>query len=153
MAGDAGLRNPQKSFAHVCKFDFCALRSRNMLGRMAAIACQTKMLPLQSVSGLPMVKGASVPFGEYKILSVMLGMATGALLAGTRLDSVGGMQPPTGCYPRANLGVTLDAFVNRLARAQFVTRRAVRWTIERLVRSRKGAGRNLCPRYAREREQ
>jgi hypothetical protein len=39
------------------------------------------MLSLENVPGLFVIKGFDVPFDQGKILTVVLGMATGALLA------------------------------------------------------------------------
>ena len=75
-------------------------------------------------------------------------MARGATLAGSRLNIVGGVEPFVRAYARSNLGVTIETLESALA-AQSMAGRAVRRAVQRLVRAREGAGRNLPSQFSR----
>ena len=58
------------------------------------------------MSSLPVVKSLDVPFDEWEVLSIVFGMAFGALLAGVGRDVVVRVEAAVGCQARANLDVT-----------------------------------------------
>lgn len=137
------LREPQKRAIQVLALDQPTLVRSHVLRRMTAAAFQAGVFSFQRVSGLAMIERLDVPFDQRKIFAVVLGVAAGALAAGTRSDVIGGMQTFPRCDPRGNFGVALHALEFGFARAQPVTTGAVGGPAERLMRARERPRRDL----------
>lgn len=109
---------------------------------MALVAVQTDVLALEHVAGFLVIESFDVPLDQRKVESVVIGVAAGALLTGTRRDVVRGVQTPVRRQPHRNLGVTLHTLQFGLA-TELVALGAICGTVEELVRAREGAGGNL----------
>ena len=92
-----------------------------------------------------------LPPNERKICAIVFGMTGGALLAGGVLRHQSRMQPTSGGDSRCNLGVAFEALERRL-RADFMTARAVRRSVQKRMWLRERAGRDLRVRIARDEE-
>jgi len=114
---------------------------------MTPVARQRRVLALQRVSSLLMVKRRRIPLDDLKFFSVVIGMALDAPLARPCLQLVTSVQARVGRQPRRDFPMTLQALKSRLTGGQFVAGRAIARTIQRLVCARERAGRNLCTRH------
>jgi len=112
---------------------------------VALVAGHTGVLAFEQVAGFSVVKGLGVPLDQGKVFPVMLGVAACALLAGAGRNVIGGVQAFAGGEPGGYLAVTLQTFQSRLP-TELVATCAVRGSVQRLVRSRQRAGRNLSRR-------
>jgi len=70
------------------------------------------------------VEGLGVPFDKGEVFSVVIGVAAGALLAGSRRNVVGRVKPFVSRNAAADFGVAIHAFQGCLS-AKLVTTRAV----------------------------
>jgi hypothetical protein len=73
----------------------------------------------------------------------MLGVAGNAFQARARSEVVSGVQAFARPNAPGNFGVAIKALERALSGRDFVAGRAVRYAIDRLVRARQGAGRDL----------
>src|SRR5271166_7080636 len=92
MASGTGLRHSQKAARKVLHPDRGALSGSDVIGAMAASTGHTPMFAFESVAGKFVVERFRFPLDERKILPVVLGVATGTLLARSLWDVVGGVQ-------------------------------------------------------------
>jgi len=106
------------------------------------VAVQTGVLALEHVAGFLMIESFDVPLDQREVETVMIGVAAGALLTGTRRDVVSGVQTLVGRDPGPNLGMTFHTLQLGLA-TKLVALGAIRRPAEELVRAGEGAGRNL----------
>ena len=122
---------------------------------MAAVARQSRVLALQYVAGLAVVKGSQrgVPANERKVFPVVLGVATGALLLTGTDGTKGGVQSAFGGYTGGNVGMALHALEAGRPGRQLVATGALGGTTQRLVRPRKRARRDLRPARGREQQE
>ncbi len=81
VAGDAGLRNAQKAARQVLDLDRRARCGGDVVGCVATSAGHSGMLAFENVTGELMIERLAVPLDERKILTVVFGMAAGALIA------------------------------------------------------------------------
>ena len=82
------------------------------------------------------------PFDNLEILAIVFGVAAGALLAGVRFQTIGGVQTPPCSQARGDLGVALEALQSACG-PQLVTGRTVRRAVQSLMGAREWAGRYL----------
>jgi len=80
MAGSAGLRYSQKTARQVLHLDRSALLRCDVIGTVAASASHARMFSFENVSGKFVVERLGIPLDQRKILAVMFGVATRALL-------------------------------------------------------------------------
>lgn len=130
----AGARGGETEIgtAKVLDFDGRTVGDRNMGRVVAFVAGQADVLAFEHVPGFLMIEGVDVPLDQREVLTIVLGVAASALLAGTDGNVVGGVETSVGGEPSRNLGVTVETLESRLP-AELVTSGAVRGTIERLV--------------------
>jgi hypothetical protein len=138
---------PQEGAGLVTHLNGEKLCVRNVIGSMAAIARQPRMLAEQVITGLGVIEagGRWRPLHDGEVFPIVLGVTARAFLAGVSPQSVGGMQAAAGPEPGGNLAMTFEA-LKRASGAQLVTTRAIDRAIESLVRPRKRAGGDLCAR-------
>ena len=75
-----------------------------------------------------MIEGLDVPLDQREIVAIVIGVATGALLAGAGRNVIGRVKPFVSRNAAADFGVTFHAFEGCLA-AKLVTARAVSRTV------------------------
>ena len=109
---------------------------------MTLRALQPGVLALENVPGIFVIEGFDIPLDQRKIFTVVLGMAAGALLAGTARNVVAGVQSLMSREPASDFGVTVKAFEGSLT-AEFMATGAIGGAVEGLVRPRQWAWRNL----------
>lgn len=146
MAAGAGRSQAEVCTAQILHLNGRALDLRDMLGGVAAIACQTGMLALQDITSLLVIEGLEVPLNQRKIKSVVLRVTTGALLAGCRVQVIGRVQAAPGAQAGCNLAVTVETLERRLA-AKLVTGGALCGAVKRAMRTRKRARGDLRPSH------
>lgn len=129
-------RNSQKRPGFVANLNRKQLALRDVGGRVAAVAGQSRMLPQQVVTGLAVIETgrSGCPFNDFEIFAVVLGVAPGALLAGIGLEVIRGVQAPPRSQPRRDLGMALDA-LQCARRAQLVTGRAIGCAVQCFMRA------------------
>lgn len=147
VASRAGLRNTQKAARQVLHLDRRALRGSDMLGSMASSASYPGVFAFENITGELVIEGLDVPFNERKILTVVLGVAAGAVVAGARRNVVGSVEPLARGKSGCNFSVAVEA-LQRGRGTELVTSRTVSCAVQRLVRPRKRTGRDLR-RYRR----
>jgi len=152
VAGSAGLRNSQKAARQVLHLDRRALRSRNMLGRMASSACYSGMFALENVTGELVIEGLGIPFDKRKILAIVFRVTAGALITRTGRNVVSGVESLMRGQPGCNFSVAVHAS-ERGPGTELVTSGTVGCAVKRLVWPRKRTGRDLCPRRRQEAQQ
>jgi len=81
VAGGAGLRNAQKRPRQILHLDRRARCGGDVVGGVATSAGHSGMLAFENVTGELMIERLAVPLDERKILTVVFGMAAGALIA------------------------------------------------------------------------
>ena len=91
---------------------------------MAFVAVHSGVLALEQISGFLVVEGLGVPFDKGEVFAVVVGVATGALLAGSRRNVVGRVKPLASRNAAADFGVAIHAFQGCLS-AKLVTTGAV----------------------------
>ena len=74
-------------------FDGRAFLRRDAGGSVTFVAFHSGVLALKQVSGFLVVESLGVPLDKRKVFAIVLGMATGTLLAGSRRNVVGRMKP------------------------------------------------------------
>lgn len=109
---------------------------------MTFVAFHSDVLAFKQVSGFLVVESLGVPLDKGEVFAIVFGVATGALLTGSRRNVIGRVEPLTSRNAVGDFGVTFHAFEGRLA-AKLVTAGAVGRSIQRLVRPRQRAGRYL----------
>ena len=109
---------------------------------MTLVAIKSGVLAFEHISGFVVVERFCVPLNQREFFSVVFGMAFRALLAGTGREVIGGVQSALGRKAAGDFGVALQAFERRLS-AKLVTAGTVGGSVQRLVRPRQWAGRNL----------
>lgn len=100
------------------------------------------MLTLENVPGIFVIEGFGIPLDQGKIFTVVLGMTTGTLLAGTGRNVVGRVQALVSGEAGSDFSVTVQAFEGSLT-AEFMATGAIGGTVEGLVGPRQQARRNL----------
>jgi len=95
---------------------------RDVGGIVALVAGQSRVLALKQVSGFLVVEGLGVPFNKREVFAVVIGVATGALLAGAGGDVIGRVKAFVGRNAAADFGVAIDAFEGCLAAKLVATR-------------------------------
>ena len=146
----AGLRDSQEALAQIFRLDVGALGGRNPLRQVTLVAGQPRVLALQHVAGLAVIElvRTRVPLDQRKICAVVIRVTLHAFLAGARGNVIRAVQTLFCCHPRPDVGVATDALEYRLTAADLMTIRAVRQAIQKLVRSRQRAGRDLGVRVS-----
>jgi len=110
---------------------------------VALVARQTRVLPFERVSGLLVVKRVGIPLDDGEVLSVVIGVALHAALAGSLFQTIGSVQTLMGIEARRDLRVAFQASEGGLTGRKLVTRGAVRRAVQRLVSARQRSRRNL----------
>lgn len=123
-----------------------------MVRGMAAGAGHPRMLALENISSEFVIESLGVPLDEWKILTVVLGMTAGTLIARALRNVVGSVQSLARGKPGCNFSVAVEAF-ERGYRTELVTSGAVGSASEELVRARKRTGRDLRPCRRQEPQQ
>jgi hypothetical protein len=142
VARNAGGGEAKEGAVQVLVLDGNAFLWRNVGGVVALIALQSGVLALENVSRFVMIEGFRIPLNEREIFAVVFRVAAGALLTGPGRDVVGGMKPVMSVQAVGDFSMAFEALESGLA-AEFVTTRAVRGSVEGLVRPRERARRNL----------
>jgi hypothetical protein len=143
VAGGAGFGKPEEGAVEVLDLDECALVSGNVVGSVAFPAFEPSVLAFQQVAGLLMVEFLRIPLDDREIETVVIGVALGALLAGTGPDAVRGMQTIVSREAGGNFGMAVETLEGGLASTQFVTSGAMRGPIKSLMGSGQGSWRDL----------
>lgn len=81
---------------------------------MALITGESGVLAFENVSGLAMIEVLDVPLHQRKVFAIVLRVAAGTLLTGTRWDVVCSMQAVASRKSGRDFGVTLQALQRRL---------------------------------------
>lgn len=152
MTSGTSRGKSQVGTAQVLDFDGGALLRENPRRCVAAIAGQPEVLAFQNVSCLLVIEGFDVPLDEGEIFAVVVGVTTGALLAGPGRDVIGSVQAPVSVQPGGDLGVAFQALERRLA-AEFVATAAVGVSVQKLVRAGQRSGGNLRARAEAKQQQ
>ena len=113
---------------------------------MAASTGQARMLAFENIAGKFVIECFRIPLNERKVFPVMLGVATGTLLARSLGDVVGGVQTLVRGDARPDFSVAFDALQGG-AGAEFMTSGTVGCARKRLVCPRKRTRRNLRPSW------
>jgi len=143
MAGYASLRDPQEGLPKVFALDAGALVGGNALREVALVAGQSRVLAFQHVTGFAVIEFVGIPLDQLKIRSVVVRVTARALLARSRRDTIGGVQPAFGRDARADVGMATDALELRLTAPDLVALRAVNGAVQKLVRLGQRTRRNL----------
>lgn len=109
---------------------------------MAASTGQARMLAFENIAGKFVIECFRIPLNERKVFPVMLGVATGTLLARSLGDVVGGVQTLVRGDARPDFSVAFDALQGG-AGAKFMTSGTVGCARKRLVCPRSGPG-EIC---------
>lgn len=133
VTSNAVLGNTEEGFVQICDFDSAALCRGDMVGEVALVARESGVLAFKVVPGLLVIEGGGSEFDEREILSVVIGVALDATLAGTRLLLVSGVESAIRFQTRGDFRVALQAAKRGLARREFVAGCAVLRTVQRLV--------------------
>lgn len=123
-----------------------------MRRRVALVASQSCVFTFERISGLFVIETLDLPLDQRKIFAVMLGMTAGALLARTRGDVIRRVQSFMCVEPVTDFVVAIEALQRSLT-TKLVATGALCRTVERLMRSRKWAGRDLRECSRRECQQ
>lgn len=142
VARNAGRRQAEISAVQVLVLDRGPFLRRNMRSVVALIAFQAGVLALKKVSRVFMVEGLRVELDQREIFAVVFGMALGAFLAGALRDVVSRVKSAMGGQAAGDFGVAFQALEGGLS-AELVTTRAIGGSVQRLVRSRERARRDL----------
>lgn len=103
VAGGTGLRDPEECLAQVLGFDVGALGRRNLLGQVALVAGQSRMLAFEHIAGFLMIELVRIPLDEGKIRAIVVGVAADAFLARPGGNVIRTMQPTFRGHPRSNI--------------------------------------------------
>ena len=152
VAGDTAWRKTQKRPVQIFDLDGRTLSGRYFTGEVAFIAAQTRVLAFEYVSRLLVVESLGIPFDDGEVLAVVLRVAAHALLARSRSDLIGSVQPLSIGQASGDLGVAIQAFEVGLTRTQLMASGAVGSAVQRLMRMGKRAGRNLRCRRNSEKQ-
>lgn len=134
VAGDATGGEAKVGPVQVFFFDRRSLLRGDVRRIVAFVAGQSGVFAFEQIAGLLVVESCNVPLHQGKVFTVVLGVATGALLAGPLRNVVGGMQPSSGREAVGDLGVALQALQRCLA-SKLVTGGTVRGPVEGLMRA------------------
>ena len=143
MAGGATRRNSQECFAEILDFDGGALTLADMLGSVALTARQSCVLAFERISSFSVIESPGIPLNQDEVFTVMLGVASRAFHARTRIDVERGVQSLSRGDARRNFRVAIQTLERRRSSGNFVARSAVRHATERAVRTGERAWRNL----------
>lgn len=111
---------------------------------MALVAGEARVLALENVSGVLVIEGLRVPFNQWEVAAVMLRVATGTFLVGTRCNVIRRVKAAPGGNAGGDLGVAFEALERSFTAATLVAVGAVGGAIQRDMRLRKRTRRNLC---------
>ena len=145
MTGEAFTRQAKEGAVQIFLLDGGPFGLGNIAGFVALLTRKVRVLALEPISRLAMVKGLlrRFPMDQEKILTVVLGMAGNTVLVrARRADDRGMISAPQG-EPVGDVRVTLRAAEDPRASREFVTRRALERAAQRLVRPGKRAGGDL----------
>ncbi len=143
MASGARGGKTQIRLAQILNLDRRPLALRDMLRRMTLGAGKTRVFSFECISGLLVIEALDVKFDQRKILAVVVGVATGTLLAGSRLDVVRRVQSLVGLDAGSNFRVAFTAPKSWGPTRQLMTGRTVGGTVQRLMGTRQRSRRNL----------
>jgi hypothetical protein len=101
---------------------------------------------LKYVSGFLVTEGFRIPFDQREVTAVVFGVAAGALGIRAGRNVIGTVQTPLRIDARPNLGMAFDALECSFSPASFVAICAVGGAVERNVRLREWARRDLRER-------
>ncbi len=119
---------------------------------MTPIARQSCVLAFQKVSRLFVVEVFRVPFDEREVFTIVLRVASRAFLAGTRWDAVAGMQSSMCGEPGGDFCMAFETLQGRLS-AKLVATRTICRSVQRLMGSCEGTGRDLRTNCRKKKEQ
>jgi hypothetical protein len=142
MATDAAWGEPEEGAIQVFHLDRGALRRRNLFCRVALLAGEGCVFPVESKSSLCVIKILCVPLHQRKVFAIVVRVTTGAALARSRRNIERGMQTLMSCNPGSNLGVAFKAFEGALA-SEAVASGAVARSVQRLMGAGERSWRNL----------
>src|SRR5450755_2037734 len=143
MTGGTTRGNSKECPGQILDVDFRAFTLGYTFRRVTPVAFQPCVFPFESPAGLLVIESLEVPFCQREVFAVVLGVTGDAFRARSRLEVVSGVQPLSRPDAPCNFGVAIQAFEGGLSGREFVAGGAVRHAIDRLVRARERARRNL----------
>ena len=128
VTGRAGSGQTKVGAIQILFLDSRAFLRRDVGGIMTFVTFHSSVLALKKISSFLVVKSFGVPLDEGEVFAIVIGVATGALLAGAGRNVIGRVKPFVSRNAAADFGVTFHAFEGCLA-AKLVTARAVSRTV------------------------
>ncbi len=130
VAARASPRETYKTPSQVLHLDQGSLACGNVLRAMALPAFEAGVLSFQRIPRLFMIEALRVPLDDGEVEPVVVGVAPGALLAGSRAKAIGEMQASMSGESGSNLGVAFQAFEGSFSARQLVAGGTVRSALE-----------------------
>ena len=93
VTGRAGSGQTKVGAIQILFLDGRAFLRRDAGGSVTFVAFQAGVLALKQISGFFVVESLGVPLDKREVFSIVIGMATGALLAGARRNVIGRVKP------------------------------------------------------------
>ena len=135
----------QKGSVQILDLDGGFHRGRDVRRSVALLTRHAGVLPLQNIAGLTVVKSLlrRLPADELEILSVVVGVAAGAIFIARQRIPNYGVESLVRSHARGNVRVALKALQAFAAHSQSMAGDALSGAIEGLMRAGKWAGGNL----------
>ena len=124
MAGNASGRQAKEGTVQVLFLDRLPVFGRDTRGIVTLVAFESRMLAFENIAGFFVVKGLCIPLDQGEIYAVVVGVTTGAFLAGARGNVIAGVKPLVGVNAGGDLGMAFQAFKGGLP-PKFVTGDAI----------------------------
>lgn len=93
VAGCTGRAQSEKGPAQIPDPDRRSPRGRNVLRRVTEIAAKSRVLALQYIASLFVIKVLGVPLDQLEVQAIVLRMAARAILARSSLHPISSVQP------------------------------------------------------------
>lgn len=142
VASEASRRQPEERPIQILRLDRRTFRRRDVRGVVALVASKPGMLTFQQVPGFFVIERLRVPLDEREILAIVFGVASRALLTRTGWNVIGRVQTAVRGKPSCDFRMTLETLQRSLP-AELMATGAIRGSVQRLVRTRKRARRDL----------
>lgn len=143
MAVRASWRDSQECLAKSGDLNNSQFVPVNMFDGMAALTGKTDMFSFQGVSGLSVIKDVDIPFCQRGVITVVLGVAVDALIAGLWFEVVRSVKASAGGDSRFNFFVASQTSKGSLSGRKLMTACAIRQAFHRAVCVGEGTRRNL----------
>lgn len=142
VASEASRRQPEERPIQILRLDGRAFWRRDVRSSVALITSKPGVFSFQQVPSFFVIERLRVPLDEREIFAIVLGVASRALLTRTGWNVIGRVQTAVRGKPSSDFRMTLETLQCSLP-AKLMATGAIRGSVQRLVRTRKRARRDL----------